>query len=311
MAHKLASSAASIETFIERAIEAQLASLKPEQRSEIRRDKKHPSAMPPARHDETSEFPNDIRYREESGSAGQPIPRATLVYHESAHSIVFRDHLRRQLGACRRQTYDLVSSIHSVQTQYENRGRHGLRSSVPINEPNNLNIHNDTTTYNLRSSAPGSSIHDSSDGGAGSTETSSEKGYVPSDGSGYESAGSRDSHGTASDRSSSRGGHGRGNSEQPPPQRMRKERRPVSVANFQPVIEPLRRLELNADDVFQPLLDADPVLDLNGGESGLSEAEIEGRSRFCFSPLPVFCCISNTLTFFYQSSNYCETNKLS
>ena len=35
-------------------------------------------------------------------AAGKPIPQAVLVYHESAHSIVFRDHLRRQQGAIRR-----------------------------------------------------------------------------------------------------------------------------------------------------------------------------------------------------------------
>jgi hypothetical protein len=58
----------------------------------------------------------------------------------------------------------------------------------------------------------------------------------------------------------------------------------VAVANFQPVVEPLERLELNASDVFQPLLDADPVADLEGkcegGGLGLSEAEIEGENTF-------------------------------
>ena len=35
---------------------------------------------------------------------------------------------------------------------------------------------------------------------------------------------------------------------------------PVAVANFQPVVEPLERLELNAGDVFRELLDADPTV---------------------------------------------------
>ena len=43
----------------------------------------------------------------------------------------------------------------------------------------------------------------------------------------------------------------------------------VAVANFQPVIEPLERLELNPQDVFEPLLEA-----LEGKESlSLTDAE--------------------------------------
>lgn len=208
--------------------------------------------MPPA---QDHDFPTNIQHNHEVGSAGQPIPEAVLVYHESAHSIVFRDHLRRQLNAIRRTTTDMESSMHNSQHfSSMQQSRHSSVHSGIIETP------------------------------GGSTDNS-EKGYRPSDSSdvGYESAGSRESHGSL-DRSE-RGGSTRKhllrkekNNKQQPAMHT------VAVANFQPVVEPLERLELNASDVFQPLLDADPVADLEGkcegGGLGLSEAEIEGENTF-------------------------------
>jgi hypothetical protein len=68
--------------------------------------------------------------------------------------------------------------------------------------------------------------------------------------------------------------------------------KPVAVANFQPVIEPLERLELNPQDVFEPLLEACPVGDLEGkAKLGLTDSEREGE----LDPLRTGLVVSNAL----------------
>jgi hypothetical protein len=57
----------------------------------------------------------------------------------------------------------------------------------------------------------------------------------------------------------------------PPPSSSLSAPTSVVIANFQPVIEPLEALELNAKHVFEPLLDADPFKK----ELGLTKAECE------------------------------------
>ena len=202
--------------------------------------------MPPAQHDD---FPADIHDHERC-SSGKPIPDAVLVYHESAHSIVFRDHLRRQLRAIKRTTTDMETSAHSTQAV----------SAIEASRH--------------------SSVH-STDGIVEVCSTdNSERGYRPSDSSDvdYESAGSRESHSNLD--KTQRGKNLLRKGEKKPESALNQ----VAVANFQPVIEPLERLELNAIDMFQPLLDTNPMVDIESNELstslGLTEAEIEGEIHF-------------------------------
>ena len=190
----------------------------------------------------------------------QPLPEAVLVYHESAHSIVFRDHLRRQLTAIRRTTTDMETSLHSTTTA--------------ANDPSSLK-------QGMMMSEKEENRYSSTHSDTGSTIDVSERGYRPSDSSdvGYESTGSRESHGSSLDRSergrNRKEGMMMGNNDS-----KTTTVHSVAVANFQPVIEPLEKLELNAMDVFGPLLDADPVNHLEGdggGDLDLTEAEVEGE----------------------------------
>jgi hypothetical protein len=187
----------------------------------------HPEDSPTTLIDHTS--PQTTNNNE----AGRPIPEAILVYHESAHSIVFRDHLRRQLSAIRRTASDMSSHGASIHHGVANSSHHGSRHS---------------STHSVDSSEGGYKL-DSSDVG-------------------YESTGSRESHGSFDKSEGKRHLFKKDKQKGNTPSSSH----PVAVANFQPVIEPLERLELNASDEFGELLDADP---LDDGLS-LSEAEMEG-----------------------------------
>jgi hypothetical protein len=58
------------------------------------------------------------------------------------------------------------------------------------------------------------------------------------------------------------------------------------------VIEPVERLELNPQDVFEPLLEACPVGDLEGkAKLGLTDSEREGE----IDPLRTGLVVSNAL----------------
>ena len=251
---------------------------------------------------------NDNDYT--NNPAGKPIPQAVLVYHESAHSIVFRDHLRRQQSAIRRTS-----------TQMENNSVHGHRATI-AHPPQRKNVSKSpaprhrattmsaTTSVNntpaaSRSNTPAVSRDVSTDGSdtdandvilvSGTATTESDMGY--------ESGGSRGS--TRSNRSGGDGSSvssvGSGvykknmngvplvknhvnekhhHQHKPPPPSMH----PVVIANFQPVIEPLDHLDLNSSHVFEPLLDADPWAEKSEGEDMLkmTEAEREGAfGQFC------------------------------
>jgi len=185
--------------------------------------------------------------------AGKIIPQAVLVYHESAHSIVFRDHLRRQQSAIRRTSFHMENSNHPSPDQQQLR----KQNTQPVTD----------------SSAPPSR--------APSTILE-----VSESDMGYESGGSRgSSHSGRSDSESSSVTSGGSGS-----RRNRKSRnglpklpkkksnaspnmQPVVIANFQPVVEPLESLDLNASNEFEPLFDADPYEENHALE--MSNAELE------------------------------------
>ena len=204
------------------------------------------SNMAPAQQDD---FPS-IQSTSPS-TTNTPLPEAVLVYHESAHSIVFRDHLRRQLTAIRRTTTDMETSLHT--TDHPTLTNADTSSKGILENNNRSSTHSETTSIDL-----------------------SERGYKPSDSSeGYESAGSRESYGSLDPS----GGTRRKEKVVKDTTTHANKSASVAVANFQPVIEPLERLELNAMDVFGPLLDADPLIDLEGGGGlGLTDTEIEGMN---------------------------------
>ncbi|KAL3795915.1 hypothetical protein HJC23_002186 [Cyclotella cryptica] len=226
--------------------------------------------MPPAQHDDFPP-PSASAHNNEHGSAGKPIPEAVLVYHESAHSIVFRDHLRRQLSAIRRTSTAMENSSHSTHSmsqEYE-RNRHAVNSAHGIRSEHDGSSshqqgrrrHNTLAIHSEESSVADT---DGNDVVEVAYKEDTEGGYKPSDSSdvGYESAGSRGSY-----NSLDKSDHSKKQSHLHFRKKKEKESKPtlqaVAVANFQPVIEPLERLELNSSDVFLPLLEADP----NGSES--------------------------------------------
>ena len=169
-------------------------------------------------------------------TAGEPIPQAVLVYHESAYSIVFRDHLRRQQKAIR-QTSTLME-----QSSHGDIG--GNESSTGGGRPRTYKQHPANNT--ARGGAASNTIMEETD-------------------MGYESTGSRGSTHSGGGESSSSVTSFRGGSSHPTRNNNSNnnkvpmsELQPVVVANFQPVIQPLEPLELNSSNIFEPLLDADP-----------------------------------------------------
>jgi len=206
---------------------------------------------------------------QQTTAAGKPIPQAVLVYHESAHSIVFRDHLRRQQGAIRR-----TSSI------MENNSTHNGHHQI-------LHKRSDSSGGN----APSSTTRTTSTILEGTEESTSD--------GGYESGGSRGS--TRSVRSGNSSTSDGSNSSSASTSSNRKQYRRVKsgltkfksnkstnlvtqqsspdlqqpmavIANFQPVIEPLESLQLHSSNLFEPLLLSDPQ---SNDELQLTQAELE------------------------------------
>ena len=180
-----------------------------------------PHQQPPLR--PTSSF--DSNDTADVTSKNKQLPEAVLVYHESAHSIVFRDQLRRQQTAIRRASTDaLNSSRHRTQNIFD-----GAASKTPFLE--------------------------------GLSEQ-------PSDSdTGYESSESNTSAAQAQGNRPKRHSYAYGSAP-----KSSEEAQPVVIANFQPLIEPLEQLELSAANVFEPLLEADPI---TCGDLDLTEQEKE------------------------------------
>ena len=198
-------------------------------------------------------------------SAGKPIPQAVLVYHESAYSIVFRDHLRRQQKAIRQTSTLMEQSSHGD----------GIGSGGG----------NESAGYG----SAGAHAYRRHTDGSRRTATATSRGapYTITEESdmGYESTGSRGSTHSGGGESSSSVTSFRGGSSNPSQNNTYNinsitnqkkmpisELQPVVVANFQPVIQPLEPLELHSSNVFEPLLNANPSsLDLTEAECEVVE----------------------------------------
>lgn len=228
------------------------------------------------------------------------LPQAILVYHESAHSIVFRDHLRRQQGAIRKTS--------SMMEQQNNERRATSRSPSRFHpkeyaETNGVGNGDATSAAGAAGMSRGTSTIDEvseTDEAAGgyessgstksnrSTRSQSSNTTVKSGDNSSVTSGGGSSRGSISRKKYSR--KGKSNSLPLPP--LRKMSSPslspspppsshpppsissVVVANFQPVIEPLEALELNAKHVFEPLFDADPFLPGGEEDDGLPTGQL-------------------------------------
>ena len=194
----------------------------------------------------------------EENAAGKPIPQAVLVYHESAHSIVFRDHLRRQQGAIRRTSSIMETSTHG-----------GTTSPADLLRKQYTQPVSDVTPAPSRATSTILEVTEESDLGY---ESGGSRGSVHSSRSGG------DSSSITSGGSGSRGAYKRVKSglkkpiqKKPPVTTTSPNLQPVVIANFQPVIEPLESLDLNSSNLFEPLLDADPL----AGTLEMTDAEAE------------------------------------
>ena len=260
----------------------------------------------------TSVHPNN---NEPTGDMNKDLPQAVLVYHESAHSIVFRDHLRRQQGAIRRTSSVMEQQQNVKRATTATMDRRGTVSAHGGGGGEGGG-HTPLRTFHKQYSEPivggvismasraVDTIHDTiyetaedTTGGyesSGSTrsnrsQSSANSGaiaaaYTSGDEAGHSSANSGGSSLSQSRRKKylSKAKNGLDGlkkkppvpppppSSTPPPSSVSS----VVIANFQPVIEPLDALELNAKHVFEPLNDADSC---PGGEDGhgLTTAERE------------------------------------
>ncbi len=209
-------------------------------------------------------------HADDNNPAGSPIPQAILVYHESAHSIVFRDHLRRQQGAIR-QTSSLMERSASILSERSTSKKMGSYLSGCLQ---NLSVDEGATGPSSRVGENGSFDPPLHKGHSQPNIVSREESDA-----GYESGGSRGSSRSGGDSSSvSSGGVGMHRRSKSVVSRTPKQKRspspamqPVVVANFQPVIEPLEPLDLNSSNIFEPLLNADPLT----VEMEMTDAECE------------------------------------
>eukprot|EP00984_Skeletonema_dohrnii_P016808 scaffold7526_cov115-Skeletonema_dohrnii-CCMP3373.AAC.7 len=240
---------------------------------------------------------------ESNGSSNNNVlPQAILVYHESAHSIVFRDHLRRQQGAIRRTSsiMEQQNSVRRASSQSPSRLYHKEHSEPIVGSGGDAT----TTTAAAGMSRATSTIDEVSEtdeaGGyeSGGSTKSNRSSRSQSSNTTVKS-GEYDANSSVASGGSSRSGsrkmylRNKAKSSLPPLRKMSSPSPPppstsapspppppsissVVVANFQPVIEPLEALDLNSKHVFEPLFDADPFL---GGEEdglpGLTKAECE------------------------------------
>ena len=259
----------------------------------------------------TSVHPNN---NEPTGDMNKVLPQAVLVYHESAHSIVFRDHLRRQQGAIRRTSsiMEQQNVKRATTATMDRRGTVSAHGGVSGEGSG----HSPLRTFHKQYSEPivggvvtmasraANTIHDTiyetaedTTGGyesSGSTrsnrsQSSTNSGAIAAAyNSGDDASHSSVTSGGSSLSRSSRKKYLRkakngldGLKKKPPVPPPPKSSTPppssvssVVIANFQPVIEPLDALELNAKHVFEPLNDPDSC---PGGEDGhgLTKAELE------------------------------------
>mmetsp|Transcript_7890 Transcript_7890/g.13918 ORF Transcript_7890/g.13918 Transcript_7890/m.13918 type:complete len:1243 (+) Transcript_7890:106-3834(+) len=200
---------------------------------------------------------------ESDNPAGKPIPQAVLVYHESAHSIVFRDHLRRQQSAIRRTSSHMENSTHpSPDQQMRKQNTQPVTDGTPApsRAPSTiLEVSESDVGYESGGSRGSNrSSHSDRSGGESSSVTSGGSGIIPW------GSGSRNYRRVE-------GGLSKPLKKKASPSPSMQQ---VVIAGFQPVIEPLESLDLNSSNVFEPLLDADPLKEDNTLEMSDAESEV-------------------------------------
>lgn len=212
---------------------------------------------------------------ESSVGDDKPLAPAVLVYHESARSIVFRDHLRRQASST---SVNTISSV--VPTGSRNRSRSRSRPRTPIK-------------------GLGKKLH-------GLAEASDEEG-AESDSSAVSggSRGSRGSRGSKGSRGSRSLRHSRSHSHDAAARgdavglpldagsqhdTIDSSRHSVDsfgteviIGGFTPKIDPLPKLDLTQNDEFAPLLESNPDKDEVWAEMSEAEREVVEALRGGFA----------------------------
>ena len=191
-----------------------------------------------------------VRYSKDASKDAEedrPLPPALLVYHESARSIVFRDHLRRQANSTSLQSNQAIISTESSQSVGDARPR------APL----------DRATASAGRKVPGLPEHEAGDeGGAESDSSYGSRSSQGSKGSKGNKRSSRRSNPRRRKQSIAGSSVGKGEvmniNRQLPQSTGVDTKHEVLIGGIAPVIDPLALLELGPNDEFEPLLEADP-----------------------------------------------------
>ncbi len=217
----------------------------------------------PAAHVATATTPTSNKLPTSAGKISQAI----LVYHESAYSIVFRDHLRRQQKAIRQTSTLMEQSSHGdgIGGGGGSAGPHAYKRHTDCAQGSRM------TAIAITRGAP-YTISDESDMGYESTgsrsSTHSGGGESSSSVTSFRGGSSHPSRNYNNNQNNNRNYNNNQNNNITNNKKMPiSELQSVVVANFQPVIQPLQPLALHSSNVFEPLLNADPSsLDLTTAE---------------------------------------------
>ena len=215
----------------------------------------------------TNDF-NNVKNTNANNNDNAIIPQAVLVYHESAHSIVFRDGLHSQQGAIIKQRTASFSSSFQESRGTANKKTLTRGYSLGADSPSNRDCHgNDgyvSSSPKNSSSRPLLYRHSSMPAGSSSTNTPQTSVAVNNREEGYESSDSSSVTSSASGGSYYCGMGGKvhsktNNNKATKPDNVHQQPQPtIVIANFQPIIEPLEPLHLHSSNIYEPLLHATP-----------------------------------------------------
>lgn len=217
----------------------------------------------------TNDF-NNVKNNNANNNDNAIIPQAVLVYHESAHSIVFRDGLHSQQGAIVKQRTASFSSSFQESRGTANKKTLTRGYSLGADSPSYRDCHgNDgyvSSSPKNSSSRPLLYRHSSMPAGSSSTNTPQTSVAVNNREEGYESCDSSSVTSSASGGSYYCGMGGKvhsktnnNNKGAAKPDNVHQQPQPtIVIANFQPIIEPLEPLHLHASNIYEPLLHATP-----------------------------------------------------
>lgn len=215
----------------------------------------------------TNDF-NNVKNTNDNNNDNAIIPQAVLVYHESAHSIVFRDGLHSQQGAIIKQRTASFSSSFQESRGTANKKTLTRGYSLGADSPSNRDGYgNDgyvSSSPKNSSSRPLLYRHSSMPAGSSSTNTPQTSVAVNNREEGYESSDSSSVTSSASGGSYYCGMGGKvhsktDNNKATKPDNVHQQPQPtIVIANFQPIIEPLEPLHLHSSNIYESLLHATP-----------------------------------------------------